>query len=162
MDTSWESELAGFLTELSEVQEETLRVLTAKRALLAAADVDGLAAMAKQQEALIEKLGQCLRRREQLLRQAAEAGLPGDSIRSLANAVPTPQARRDLADRVRQAARRARLLQHQSLTNWLLVQRTLLHLSQILEIIATGGRMQPTYSKDVRDCVGGALVDRAV
>ncbi|MCU0373434.1 MAG: hypothetical protein MUE56_09370, partial [Ignavibacteria bacterium] len=29
-----------------------------------------------------------------------------------------------------------RLLQHQSLTNWVLAQRSMLHLSQLLEIIA--------------------------
>ena len=44
-----------------------------------------------------------------------------------------------------EAAERSRLLQHQSLTNWVLVQRSLLHLSQLIEIIATGGRPKPTY-----------------
>jgi hypothetical protein len=52
-------------------------------------------------------------------------------------------------------------LQHQSLTNWVLVQRTLLHLSQLIEIIATGGRLKPTYGKGSDHQAGGALVDRA-
>jgi hypothetical protein len=69
---------------------------------------------------------------------------------------------------IREAAERSRLLQHQCLTNWVLVQRTLLHLSQLIEIIATGGRLQPTYSNSTDRhsphggaMVGGALVDRA-
>ena len=41
-----------------------------------------------------------------------------------------------------------RLLQHQSLTNWVLAQKALLHVAQMLEIIATGGRLKPTYGKD--------------
>jgi hypothetical protein len=38
-----------------------------------------------------------------------------------------------------------RVLQHHSLANWVLAQRRLLHVAQSLEIIATGGRMRPTY-----------------
>jgi hypothetical protein len=56
-----------------------------------------------------------------------------------------------------EARSRTRLLQHQSLTNWVIIQRTLLHLSQVIEIIATGGRMQPTYDKNP---ARGALVDQ--
>ena len=43
-----------------------------------------------------------------------------------------------------------------------LVQRALIHLSQMLEIIATGGQMQPTYEKKDSVEASGALVDRAV
>ena len=61
-----------------------------------------------------------------------------------------------------EAAGKSRLLQHQSLTNWVVVQRTLLHLSQLLEIIATGGRLRPTYGKESPAASGGALLDHAV
>jgi hypothetical protein len=63
---------------------------------------------------------------------------------------------------MRQAALRARLLRHEGLVNWVLVQRTLIHLSQLLEIIATGGRLQPTYRKEESLRAGGALVDQEV
>ena len=161
METTWDSELAKFLTELSAVQDETLEVLTRRRSLLLAADAEGLAKVGRQEEELIGRLQDCLERREDLLQQAAAEGLPSDSIRSLTKALPGPQGK-ELAERAHQASRRARLLQHHSLTNWLVVQRTLLHLSQILEIIATGGRMQPTYCKDEPVTATGALVDRAV
>jgi hypothetical protein len=42
------------------------------------------------------------------------------------------------------------------------VQRTVLHLSQMLEIIATGGRTQPTYGNSPRAHRGGSLIDQAV
>ncbi|OHB85816.1 MAG: hypothetical protein A2V98_12850 [Planctomycetes bacterium RBG_16_64_12] len=161
METAWESELATFLTQLSAVQDESLEILTRKRQLLVAADTAGLADVAKREEALIEKLQGCLARRGQLLEQAAGEGLPSESIRSLTAALPD-RAKRELTDQVNQAARRTRLLQHHSLTNWVLVQRTLIHLSQILEIIATGGQMQPTYEREESLHASGALVDRAV
>jgi flagellar biosynthesis/type III secretory pathway chaperone len=161
MNTSWDARLAEFLTELSAVQEETLQVLTRRRDLLAASDAEGLAAVGKQEEALIGRLQGCLDQRERLLRQAAREGLPSDNLRALAAAVPGP-ARAELTERFHSASRRARLLQHQGLVNWIIAQRTLLHLSQILEIMATGGRMQPTYAKGEPATTRGALIDQEV
>jgi len=159
MKTAWESELAEFLTDLSAVQSESLEILSRKRALLVAGDSEGLASLAERENTLIERLQHCLDRRQQLLARAEEDGLPSDSIRSLSAALPSQQ-RRQLAGPLGDAARRARLLEHQSLTNWVLVQRTLIHLSQMLEIIATGGRPKPTYEKGKSVGATGALVDR--
>jgi hypothetical protein len=159
MKTAWESELAEFLTDLSAVQAESLEILSRKRALLVAGNAGELAGLAERENALIERLQGCLDRRQQLLARAAEDGLPSDSIRSLSAALPSQQ-KRQLAGPLADAARRARLLEHQSLTNWVLVQRTLIHLSQMLEIIATGGRPKPTYEKGKSLDATGALVDR--
>lgn len=161
METAWESELAEFLTDLSAVQDESLEVLTRKRQLLVAADTEGMAQVAQREQVLIERLQGCLRRRAELLSRAADEGLPSENIRSLATALPNAD-RAKLTDQVNQAAARARLLEHHSLTNWVVVQRTLIHLSQMLEIIATGGQMQPTYEKGESANASGALVDRAV
>jgi hypothetical protein len=38
-----------------------------------------------------------------------------------------------------------------------IAQRTLIHLSQLLEIIATGGRLQPTYGRAVAEPCGALL-----
>jgi hypothetical protein len=161
MKTAWESELARFLTELSAVQDESLDVLSTKRRLLVAADVEGLAGLVPREEALIDRLQGCLKRRQELLDRAADEGLPSDSIRSLAAALPKDRSA-PLDEQLQRAGGRARLLHHHSLTNWVLVQRTLIHLSRILEIIATGGQMQPTYGKGDSVHERGALVDRAV
>jgi len=159
METNWEGELAGLLNDLSAVQDEMLAVLNHKRELLVARNADGLAEVATDEERLVERLQQCLRRRAELLERAAEEGRPADSIRSLTESLPRRQ-RRQLGGQVKQASARARLLRHHALTNWVLVQQTLIHLSQMLEILATGGRFQPTYGKGSRAQAGGALVDR--
>jgi hypothetical protein len=160
METSWESELATLLNDLLAVQDELLGTLTKKRQLLVDTDTDGLAAVGRQEEKLIGSLQECLKRREELLARAHQEGLPSASIRALSRALPGAQ-RGELDDRVRQAGSRARLLKHHSLTNWVLVQRTLIHLSQMLEIIATGGQLQPTYGEGEPAGASGALVDRA-
>ncbi len=156
--TAWESELAGFMNDLSSVQNETLELLTKKRQCLASIDAEGLAALAGREEELMNRLQECLGRRAELLKEAERQGLPATSIGDLAKALPSGQ-QGDLGGQVKQANGRTRLLRHQSLTNWVVTQRTLLHLSQMLEIIATGGKKRPTYSKEDPTEGGGALVD---
>jgi flagellar biosynthesis/type III secretory pathway chaperone len=140
----WEADLSAFLAELTGTQEELLDVLHEKRQRLAVADVAGLSSLQTREAELSRRLEQCQVRRAELLARAERAGLPGDSIGKLAAAVPAP-GRENLGKQVKHSAAKMRLLQHQSLTNWVLAQRALLHVSQLLEIIATGGRMQPTY-----------------
>ena len=161
MQTVWESEIAAFLRDLSAVQDRTLDLLTRKRRMLVEADQEGLAALGTEEQGVLQSLQECLQRRESLLDRAGSEGLPSDSIRSLTRALPRG-SRRGLLDEVDQARSRARLLHHHGLLNCVLVQKTLIHLSQLLEIIATGGRLQPTYGKAVHAPGGGALVDREV
>ncbi|GAB6164469.1 hypothetical protein JCM19992_04690 [Thermostilla marina] len=148
MQSSWESELASFLTDLSAIQQQSLDILTRKRQSLASVDMEELANVDKEEAALAERLQELLERREALLTRAKQSGLPAENVRSLAAAVQGKHG--DLSRRANEASRRARLLQHNALTNWLIIQRTLIHLSQLLEIIATGGESRPTYNKDNR------------
>jgi hypothetical protein len=160
MQTPWEPDLANLLSQLSAVQDRSLEILTRKRELLVEGNAQGLAALEKEEEQVIQELQDCLGRRETLLQKASQEGLPCDSIQSLVKALPDGDT--ELPDRVRHAASQSRLLRHHSLTNWVLVQRTLLHLSQMLEIVATGGKLQPTYGKDQPADRCGALVDQEV
>lgn len=160
MQATWESELATLLTDLSAVQDEVLAVINKKRELLLATDTEGLAALAPQEEELISRLQDCLRRREDLLARAKQQGLPSASIKALTKALPKDR-RGGIDKQVKEAGARARLLKLQSFTNWVVIQRTLIHLSQLLEIIATGGRLKPTYGEEEPVNSTGSLVDRA-
>ncbi len=144
----WEHEITLLLAELSGIQEELLAVLSEKRERLARVDTSGMKELQPREQALCERLQACHARREELLAAAKREGLPADSMTSLAkSAGPTstsPQ-REKLRKELATSASRMRLLQTQSLTNWVVAQRSLLHVSQLLEIIATGGRLQPTY-----------------
>lgn len=144
----WEQAITQLLADLSGTQQELLEVLAEKRARLASVDVAGMNELQTREQSLLERLQACHLRREELLAAATHEGLPGDSMTSLAkHAVPAgkhasgEKLRKELAT----TASRMRLLQTQSLTNWVVAQRSLLHVSQLLEIIATGGRLQPTY-----------------
>ncbi|MCL6501118.1 MAG: flagellar protein FlgN [Pirellulales bacterium] len=157
---SLDLELTSLLNELSGAQDELLQLLARKHRLLAAGDLAGLQAMQPQEEALAARLQACHQRRTALLAEAAAQGLPSQNLRTLSTALSSEEQRR-LKPQFAQAAQRMQLLRHHSLANWVLVQRTLLHLAQLLEILATGGRQCPTYSKTEPHHPGGSLMDQA-
>ena len=143
------------------MQGDLLALLEKKRDRIAARDSAALEQLQSHEAELSERLMSCHRRRQQLLESAGSQGLPSDSLQSLTASLPGSQ-RQSLTPEIESARSRSRILQHQSLTNWVLVQRTLLHLSQMIEIIATGGKMQPTYGEGTQGVQGGAIVDQAV
>ena len=160
-DHPWEEDLAALLQDLSQVQDDLLDVLARKRQCMAAADTRGMMDLQPVEEALGQRLQECHDRRGALLAEAGQQGLPGNSLGDLATALKR-QGGGDLCRDVKETSARMRLLQHQSLTNWVLAQKAVLHVAQMLEIIATGGRLKPTYGKDAGPHARGALVDQQV
>jgi hypothetical protein len=161
MDIQWESELTELLSRLSGTQERLLDLLSRKRNLLVQRDYRALADLAPAEQSLGAELEACHARRQELLAQASSAGLPADSIRSLSRALPAREAR-ELREPLEDASRRSRLLRQQCFAQWVATQRTMLHLSHLIEIIATGGQPQPTYGKGGVSAAGGTLMDQAV
>ncbi len=163
--SSLEADVASLLNDLLAGQGELMDVLNRKRNMLGGphvlmgGDREGLAAIAIDEQRMLGVLQDCLDRRKALLARAASEGFPSDSIKALTNALPPPH-RAPLARQIATAGSRARLLQTQSLTNWIIIQRTLIHLSQLLEIIATGGRIQPTYGKAGSSRSSGMLLNQ--
>ena len=158
---NWESALASLLGELSSVQQELLDVLVQKREHMAENNLEGISGLHDRESQVCERLQSCHDQRSTLLQEAKDSGLPSDSLQNLASAV-TPGEGGELSRQIGDASSKMRLIQHQSLTNWVLAQRSLLHVSQMLEIVATGGRLEPTYGSQDPSNARGALVDREV
>jgi hypothetical protein len=154
----WETEIAALLDELSSVQDELLALLARKRGQLVAGDLAALAETQVREEQLAVRLKHCQERRADVLAAARKAGLAGDSLGKLASAV-SERNRGKLGERANAASARMRLLRNESITNWVLAQRALLHVSQLVEIIATGGRLQPTYGEGESVHSRGSLVN---
>ena len=159
MTTDFESEISALLDELAGVQTELLAVLDEKRLALATADLESLRDLQPREERLAARLSTCHERRAELLAAAGREGLPSESVTKLANKASGGKSSK-LGSRAKETADRMRLLQHHSLANWVLAQRSLLHVSQLLEIIATGGRIQPTYGDRESVHARGSLVNQ--
>ena len=160
-EQAWENDLAGLLEDLTQVQDELLDVLSRKRQCMAAGDRQGMADLQQVEQALCQRLQQCHERRAGLLDDAGEQGLPSKSLGDLASVLKQRGAG-DLRRDVKNTSARMSLLQHNCLANWVLAQKALLHASQMLEIIASGGRLQPTYGNRTDNTAGGALMDQEV
>lgn len=160
-ETHWHSALVALLARLTAAQQELLALLSTKRELIVARDYQGLSALASREAELGEELRACHAAREELLAEADAQGLPNKSLADLSAALPNAGTA-GVVHAVDEARQRSRLIRHECLTQWVVVQRTMLHLSQMLEIIATGGRSQPTYGNGRGAERGGALIDQAV
>lgn len=154
-------EIARLLDELTNLQSDLLDHLAAKHDLLARRQFDALAGLVPQESALLERLRALQDRRAVFLADARSAGAANPTLRSLVRELPSP-ARESFQSQIDQVARQSRLAQQQMLTQWVAIQRSLLHLTQLLEIIATGGRLRPTYGKGAPAPASGALVDQAI
>ncbi|QEG34177.1 flagellar export chaperone FlgN [Bythopirellula goksoeyrii] len=160
-EMDWEAELANLLSRLNNAQQSLFDLLSRKRELLIQRKLGELSALAPEEELLCAELQACHDRRQELLAQAASVGMPGDSIRSLAGHLPQQQAK-GLQQPLDEAQRRSQLLRHHCMSQWVAVQRTMLHLSHMIEIIATGGHLKPTYGKGAAPSQSGSLMDQAV
>jgi hypothetical protein len=160
-NVNWETSLAALLERLSAAQQELLAMLSTKRELIVRRDHAGLAELAPREAELAAELQACHDERQQLLDQADAEGLPNNSLSDLSAAL-SPTASSRLREPVAEARRQSQLIRHECLAQWVAVQRTVLHLSQMLEIIATGGRSQPTYGRGAASQSSGALMDQAV
>lgn len=157
-----DSQLAELLQELSQVQGELLEVLTEKRQYILRGDAKAMSGLAEKETGIMNRLEACHRRRGHLLSEAKTSGHSAASLTDLARQIskPSPGEKKSRSEEaLRAAGQNFRKLQSESLSNWVLAQRSLLHVSQLLEIIATGGRIQPTYEKDAPTHARGNLVD---
>ena len=155
----FEAEITGLLDQLTSVQSELLDVLAKKRTALATANMTALTELQPREEILSSRLLECQNRRTSLLAEAKKEGRPSENVARLANSTSQGKTNK-LGNQVKESAARMRILQHQSLANWVLAQRSLLHVSQLLEIIATGGRLQPTYGDKESVHARGSLVNQ--
>jgi flagellar biosynthesis/type III secretory pathway chaperone len=155
----FETEISGLLDDLTGVQTELLEVLAQKRVALTKPDMQALASLQPREAELATRLSACQERRTALLAEAKREGRPSESVARLASSTNAGKTSK-LGAQVKETAARLRILQHHSLANWVLAQRSLLHVSQLLEIIATGGQMRPTYGDRESVHARGSLVNQ--
>jgi flagellar biosynthesis/type III secretory pathway chaperone len=154
----WEVALTGLLDDLLQTQQEMLQILEKKRVAMVRRDLASLRELQPREEELCHQLTACQNRRNELLALARTSNLPDGNLEQLSRSLPLPDGS-VVRDRLSSASHRAMLLKHQSLTNWIIAQRNLLHISQLLENITTGGQVAPTYGKNTR-AAGGFILDQ--
>lgn len=159
MNIDWEDELTELLDDLLETQQSMLQLLDSKRTAMTSRNLEEINKLQPQEEALCQRLLDCQQRRSDMLEVARQANLP---VKNLANLTKTvaKEIGPEIPNKVKEANNRSIQLKHQSLTNWIIAQRNLLHVSQLLEIIATGGGKTPTYGGNGESAQNGFMLDQ--
>ena len=161
MTFNWESELAALLNDLMSVQDELLAFLAEKRELLMRMDVARLDELEAAGEATRRAAAKLPRPSRRTARPGRQREPPGRQLAARWHCRCQRPSVGNCQTRVSEAAKRAQLLKHTSFASWVFVQRSLIHLTRLLEIIATGGKPKPTYGREDSSHTGGALVDQA-
>jgi hypothetical protein len=158
--TSWHDAVAEFLTDLTAVQEALLAEV-GQRHKRSSDNREPLGTVTAAEVELLNRLAECHQRRAELLHAAHQAGLPAQSLRAAVAALGNGPVKGQLSLQIAQAASTGRRLQLAGLTQWMLAQRSLAHVGQVLEILATGAPQPPTYGNGAVSTRCGGLLDQA-
>lgn len=157
-----EQKILQYLDQLAEVQERTQAVLSRKQESLVQLDKDKIGETTAEEKEVLTLLQNALLQRDTILNEAKTLGITADSLVELCEKY-MPQSP-ELVARLEEAQHRIRNIRFQSLANWTMNQKSLVHLSQILELIANRGEKKATYSSPQKQENGGlrsgGLVDQ--
>jgi FlgN protein len=167
LSTLW-LELMNFLSSLEQTQDAMIELLASKRRALDKFQPEELARLAPREEELATQLGALIAKRAEILAQARSAGISAETLKELAGAIGRHSGDARLAaavaaanTRITRAQERTMQLRHESWIHWIISHKNYQHYSDVLEMIAHGGRASPTYG-DPPGGGGGALLDAAV
>ena len=152
------TQLRDFLNQLIKAQTQMLAVLHRKQAILVRPEKEAMALVSAEEEQALETMQHILKRREELLTTARLQHIQGDSIEQLCRYFfPHNTDVQKLLDETRNRTQQIRLLAY---TNWTMSRKSLIHVSQILELLETQGQGKTTYQPRPTGNSGGT-VDRA-
>ena len=152
------TDLLDFLNQLIETQKQMFDVLHKKQKMLVKPEKVALAKITAEEEHMVEKMQQVLNRREELLTSARLQNIDGDSIEQLCrHFFPCNVEVQKLLDEVKHRVHQIHLLAY---TNWTMSRKSMIHVSQILELLETRGQGKTTYHPRHSDGSGGSFVDR--
>ena len=153
------TDIQTFLTGLIETQNQLLAVLHKKQSLLVRPEKEALAAIEPEEEAMVENMQRMLNRREEILTAARMQNIPCDSIEQLCEHFFPRNV--NVQKMLIEAKSRTQQIQLLAYTNWTMSRKSLIHVSQILELLETRGQGKTTYSQRSKtDTSGGLQVDR--
>ena len=153
------TDIQDFLKQLIEAQNQMIAVLQKKQEILVRPEKEALALITVEEENVVEKMQHILERREELLTTARLQNVSGDSIEQLCeHFFPRNIEVHKLLTEVKHRTQQIGLLAY---TNWTMSRKSMIHLSQILELLETRGQGKTTYHPQSKSVTSrGTSVDR--
>jgi len=152
------TDLLDFLKQLAEAQNQMLDILKKKQAVLVRPEKETITLISAEEEKTLKKMQGVLEQREELLAAARLQNIPSSSIEQLCgHFFPCNLDVHKLLHEIRHRTQQIGLLAY---TNWTMSRKSLIHISQILELLETRGQGKTTYHSRPPDTSGGGFVDR--
>jgi hypothetical protein len=154
-------DIEELLVAIDETQEALGAAYREKRDAIRVANAPEIERLTKIEEARVAELQVHLRRREQILQRARQMGLPADSFTTLAQTFREP-FRESLLAHIAQTRRVTDENRRESWILWIVCKQSLRFFSEVVDLIANGGRRAPVYSSRLgmaEPSTGGALLD---
>ena len=153
------ADIQDYLHQLAGAQNQMLDVLRKKQAVLVKPEKKEIALIAAEEEVMVRKMQKMLERREELLTAARLRSCPCDSIEQLCgHFFPNNFDVQKILNETRHRTQQISLLAY---TNWTMSRKSLIHVSQILELLETRGQGKTTYQpQSANDRSSGSFVDR--
>ncbi|HEV8001046.1 MAG TPA: hypothetical protein VGP63_14265 [Planctomycetaceae bacterium] len=160
------AELARDIEELLVAIDENQAALGStyrdKRAAIRLANGPEIGRLTKIEETLVAQLQVHVRRREQILQQARQQGLPADSLASVVKTFDEP-LREQLLAQIEETRLVTDANRRESWILWIVCKQSLRFFSDVIELIANGGLRAPIYlarpGAVAEMSSGGALLD---
>ncbi len=155
-------DIEALLVAIEETQSALGVTYRDKRGAIRDANAPEIERLTKIEERLVADLQVHLRVREQILQYARQRGLPFDTLANVVRTFDEPLRERLLTqlERTREMADANR---RESWILWIVCKQSLRLFSDMIELIATGGRRNPIYlgraGGGVELSTGGALLD---
>lgn len=158
MSESLLAELERFARKLIDAQETLLQIMRRKRTALTTSDLAALEAIQVPEQEAAQQLQTLVSWRGTLLKSAQRGIGRFETLTDLAKSLSPAQSPPVIA-LFDQAQRLAIELRQESWVQWIITNRCCNFYSEVLELIAQGGKKAPTYDPAEWAQRGGALMD---
>jgi hypothetical protein len=155
-------QIEELIVAIDDTQDRLAAIYRDKRAAIRQADGPTIDRLTRTEESLVADLQVHLRQRERILDQARQSGLPSDSLVAVVQTFETPFRER-LLGQLEATRRMADANRRESWIVWIVCKQSLRFFSDVIELIANGGRRAPIYLARPGGVAelspGGALLD---
>lgn len=150
-------EIRTYLTELISVQAELSNLNQSKFQALSEENTGQIQKLTLLESKQVNRLKEMTEEREQFLARANQAGISINSIREFISRLPETE-NEGLMELIEKSTQLTLHLRQQSWKQWVYIQRSHQHNSEILELIAHRGVKSPTYDENSPQGANGGVV----
>ena len=160
-------QIEGFLSSLETLQAILKSLYRKRKDALTEGDLIGIKSCHVQEEQVTKQLQQLLEDRKIIIQSANQRQFPGITLREVAQSVFalsdfSPLEKNHLEGKIKLAEEQMAELRQESWTQWIIANRNLQYVNDVIELIANGGKKRFDVSRCRRQSACGRFLIRCL